>query len=158
MFAIQSFNFEKVCDVVREDGFYQKAKDGLPKNMQVLEKATEQQLAAFAIHRTGINEHVLPWLPTLNIIPSPIKKYQALIVVDRGNKTFLETMEGFKVARVVRVPHGTAEPILHEGKSVIINLSEHKIAFSRIALFFTGFWAAYQEGKKNALLKRMFRK
>ena len=40
MFAIQSFNFEKVCDVVREDGFYNKAKDGLPKNMQVLEKAT----------------------------------------------------------------------------------------------------------------------
>lgn len=158
MFAIQSFNFEKVCDVIREDGFYQKAKDGLPKNMPVLEKATEQQLAAFAIHRCGIKEDILPWMPTMNIIPSPLKKYQALVIVDHGKHTFIETLDGFKVAKVTRVANGCKEPILNHGKSIIINLSEYQIGLGFFAMFFTSFWTAYHENKKNALLKRMFRK
>lgn len=158
MFAIQSFNFEKVCDVVREDGFYQKAKDGLPKNMHVLEKATERQLAAFAIHRCGIKENILPWTPTMNITPSPLKKYQALVIVDHGKHTFIETLDGFKVAKVTRVGNGCNEPILNHGKSIIINLSEYRIGLGFFAMFFTSFWSVYQEGKKNMLLKRMFRK
>ncbi|ANZ48942.1 hypothetical protein BIZ82_gp093 [Erwinia phage vB_EamM_EarlPhillipIV] len=158
MFSIQSFDFASVCDIIRKDGFYAKQSDGLPKNMSLLEKATEQQLTSFAIYRTGIKQELTPFMPAMNIIPSPLKKYQALVVVDRDDKTFLETMDGFKVAKVTRAPHGSVDPIMNQGTSIIINLSKHPIAFNFVSMFFTAFWAAFQENKKNAKLKRMFRK
>ncbi|QXO09814.1 hypothetical protein pEaSNUABM38_00092 [Erwinia phage pEa_SNUABM_38] len=158
MFSIQSFDFASVCDIIRNDGFYAKQSDGLPKNMSLLEKATPQQLTSFAVYRTGIKEELTPFMPAMNIIPSPLKKYQALVVVDRGDKTFIETMDGFKVAKVSRTEHGTNEPVLNHGKSIIINLSEHSITLNFFAMFFMAFWAAYQENKKNAMLKRLFRK
>lgn len=160
MFAMSEFNFENVCNTVREDGYYAKAKDGLPKNMELLRDADPKQLASFVAYRHGIvsPEHFVLWTPGSLLMPSPLKKYQALMIVDRGRHTFVETMDGFKVAKISRVEHGSDEPILNHGKSIILNLSHHRIGLGFFAMFFISLWTSYQESKKNALMKRMLRK
>lgn len=156
MFAPTLINFERACKVIRQDGYYKNTKDELPKNMQCLEKASEMQITSFIAHRHGINDHVISWMPELSI--SFTKRYQTFLIVDRGDKTFIETINGFKVARLNRDPKGTAEPVLNFQKNIIINLSEHKVYFNFMSVIFTGLVIGYYEASKKAMLKRLGRK
>ncbi|ANZ50283.1 hypothetical protein PHOBOS_93 [Erwinia phage vB_EamM_Phobos] len=156
MFAPALINFERACKVIRQDGYYKNAKDELPKNMQCLEKASELQITSFIAHRHGVNKCVVPWMPELSL--TPIKRYQSLLIVDRGDKTFIETINGFKVARMRRIPNGTDEPILNHQNTIIINLSDYRVAYDFIGGFFIGLVTGYYESSKKAMLKRLGRK
>lgn len=148
-------DYAKAEKVIKSDGYYAKSKTGLPVNFWLLEGATDEQVTSFIAHRHGLNPDVIPFMPQLSISIS--RFYTAMFIVDRGDKTFLETINGFKIARLKRVPKGLGLPVMNYEGSIIINRSQHQVTFGYLALFFTSLVTEFWKGRKKSDAKRLCR-
>lgn len=148
-------DYTKATKVIKSDGYYAKTKTGLPVNFELLEGASDEQVTSFIAYRHGLRSDVIPYMPELSISLS--RFYTAMFIVDRGNKTFLETVNGFKIARLKRATRGINLPVLNFQGSIIINRSQYKVTFNYLAFFFAGLVTEYWKGRKKSDRKLLAR-